>query len=151
MVRRVPLIAALSAFVLALSGCLGGGPSNGDVSKVQEALKALEPQWTVAFVDSTPSDSEGIQRYLAIGLDHDTHIAPGDLVDVFEVLVAALPSSYRYEIKLLFAVGPDDDFPDLTSQARSLGLDPGYESFYEDGDIWTTVKEMKRIVEEYNR
>ena len=48
-------------------------------------------------------------------------------------------------------MGPDDDFPDLTSQARSLGLDPGYERFDEDGDIWTTVKEMKRIVEEYNR
>lgn len=147
--RRVPVIAALFAFVLALSGCLGGGPSNGDVSKVQDALKALGPEWTVAFVDNTASDSEGIQRYLAIGLDHDKHIAPEDLVDVFAVLVGALPASYRYDIKLLFAAGPDQLIPNLVRQASDLGLNPGYETFYEDGDIWTTVKEMSRIVEEY--
>ena len=45
------MIAAVTAFVLALSGCLGGGPSNGDVSKVRSALEALGPGWTVEFVD----------------------------------------------------------------------------------------------------
>ena len=67
MVRRVPLIAALSAFVLALSGCLGGGPSNGDVSKVKSALEALGTGWTVEFVDNSGSDSEGLDHFLRLG------------------------------------------------------------------------------------
>lgn len=143
------MIAALSALVLTLSGCLGGGPSNADVSKVHDALKGLGPGWAVEFVDNAGSDSEGIQHYLGIGLHHDTSIEPGDLIDLFARLVEVLPSSYRYDIKILFSVGPEDAFPDLVRQATDVGLNPGYESFYKDGDIWTTVKEMRRIVDEY--
>jgi hypothetical protein len=147
--KRLAGIAATVASALALSGCLGGGPSDADVSKVQEALASLGPEWTVGFVDNASSESEGIQRYLAIGLNHDKHIAPEDLVDVFAVMVETLPASYRYEIKFLFVVGPDEAFPDLRPQANDLGLNPGYETFYKDGDIWTTVEEMKRIVDEH--
>ena len=47
-------------------------------------------------------------------------------------------------------VGPEKGFPDLRPQARSVGLDMGRESAYKHGEIVAKVKEMKRIVEEYN-
>lgn len=147
--RRVPGVAVLSALVLALSGCLGGGPSDGDVSKVQGALEALGPGWVVEFVDNTGSDSEGFDHFLAIGLHHDTRIESEDLIELFTILAKALPNSYRFKISFLITIGPENQFPNLVEQASEVGLNPGYASFYKDGDIWTTVKEMSRIVEEY--
>jgi len=148
-VRRIPVMAALSALVLTLSGCLGGGPSTGDVSKVQLALEALGPRWKVEYVDNTGSDSEGLDHDLAIGLHHDARVESGDLIELFTILAEALPDSYRFKISLLITAGPDGQFPNLVQQAKDVGLDPGFESFYEHGEITCTVKDLSRIVDEY--
>lgn len=146
--RRASGFAALVASIMALAGCLGGGPSKGDVSKIQDALAGLGPGWTTTWVTNTSSDSEGIDHFLSIGLHHDDRIAPEDLLEVFATIVGALPDSYRWTVKVSFAVGADDRIPDLSSEARGLGLDLNGQSRAEDGEFRVTVEDLKTIVEE---
>jgi hypothetical protein len=146
--RRASGVAALIASVLALAGCLGGGPSNGDVSKVQAALTELGPGWSVTWVTNTSSDSEGIDHFLSVGLHHETRIESEDLLEVFAAIAETLSESYRWMVKVSFAVGADELIPDLSSEARALGFDSNAQSRAEDGEFRVKVKELKAIVED---
>jgi hypothetical protein len=85
---------------------------------------------------------------LSVGLHHETRIESEDLLEVFAAIAETLPESYRWMVKMSFAVAADDLIPDLSSEARALGFDSNAQSRAEDGEFRVKVKELKAIVED---